>query len=134
MEQRNKFYDALEAIRINVMNKSSWCRQAQISFPHICVLIYLITKFSKQNVKYQYRSIILEFIIFQGSIAHKIFHKCSFLLSGHILCKESIVIAKKFDFEIFTYLYVFRSPEFIYAIFTVIYVCVCAFVSEHDSV
>ena len=30
---------------------------------------------------------------------------------------------KKFDFEIFTYLCVFRSPEFIYAIFTVMHVC-----------
>ena len=47
----------------------------------------------------------------------------SFLLSEHILCKESIVIVKKFDFDIFTYLYVFRSSEFICAIFTVMYVC-----------
>ena len=39
------------------------------------------------------------------------------LLSEHVLCKESIVIAKKFDFEILTYLYVLRSREFIYAIF-----------------
>ena len=38
-----------------------------------------------------------------------------------MLRKKSIVIVKKFDFEIFTYLYVFRSPEFIYAIFTVIW-------------
>ena len=48
-----------------------------------------------------------------------------FLRSEHILCKESIVIVKKFDFEILTYLYVLRSPEFIYAIFGVMYVCVC---------
>ena len=48
-----------------------------------------------------------------------------FLLSEHILCKEGIVIVKKFDFEIFTYLYVLRSPEFIYAILGVMYVCVC---------
>ena len=49
---------------------------------------------------------------------------------------------KKFDFEISTLLYVFRSPESIYAIFTVMYTCmracarVCVFVyaSEHDSV
>ena len=47
------------------------------------------------------------------------------LLSEHILRKESIVIMKKFDFEILMYLYVLRSPEFIYAIFTVMYVCVC---------
>ena len=47
------------------------------------------------------------------------------LLSEHILCKESIVIVKRFDFEILTYLYVFRSPEFIYAIFGVMYVCMC---------
>ena len=61
-----------------------------------------------------------------------------FLLSEHRLCKESIVIAKKFDFEILTYLYVFRSPKFIYAIFSVMYGCVCAcvcvYVSEYDSV
>ena len=48
-----------------------------------------------------------------------------FLLSEHILCKESIVIVKKFDFEILTYLYVLMSPEFIYAIFGVMYVCMC---------
>ena len=54
-----------------------------------------------------------------------------FLLSKHILCKESIVTVKKFDFEILTYLYVLRSPEFIYAIFTVMYVCI--YVSEHNS-
>ena len=48
-----------------------------------------------------------------------------FLLSEHILCKESIVIVKKFDVEILTYLYVLRSPEFIYAVFTVMYVCMC---------
>ena len=35
---------------------------------------------------------------------------------------------KKFDFEIFIYLYVFRSPEFIYAIFAVMYA------NEHDNV
>ena len=49
----------------------------------------------------------------------------TFLLSEHILCKESIVIVKEFDFEILTYLYVLRSPEFIYAIFGVMYVCMC---------
>ena len=47
-----------------------------------------------------------------------------FLLSEHILCEESIVIVKKFDFEILTYLYVLRSPEFMYTIFAVMYVCV----------
>ena len=34
-----------------------------------------------------------------------------FLLSEHTLCKESFVTVKKFDFETFTYLFVFRSPE-----------------------
>ena len=48
-----------------------------------------------------------------------------FLLSEHILCKESIVILKKFDFEILTHLYVLRSLEFICAIFMVMYVRVC---------
>ena len=62
----------------------------------------------------------------------------SFLLSEHILCNESIVIVKKLDFEILIYLYVYMSPEFIYAISSVMYVCmnvcVCVYVSEHDSV
>ena len=53
-----------------------------------------------------------------------------FVLSEHILCKESIVIGKKFDFEILTYLYILRSPEFIYAIFTEMYACICAYVCE----
>ena len=66
------------------------------------------------------------------------------LLSEHLLCKESIVIVKKFHFEILTYLYALRAPEFIYDIFAVMYVCmcvcvcvcvyVCVYVSEHDSV
>ena len=47
-------------------------------------------------------------------------------LSEHILCKENIVIGKKFDFEILTHLYVLRSQEYIYAIFGVTYVCMCA--------
>ena len=46
-----------------------------------------------------------------------------FLLSEHILCKENIAMVKKLDFKIMTYLYVFRSAEFFYAIFTVMYVC-----------
>ena len=39
--------------------------------------------------------------------------------------KKSIVVIKKFYFEILTYLYVLRPPEFIYAIFTVMYLCMC---------
>ena len=54
-----------------------------------------------------------------------LFYFTLFLLSEHVLCKESIVIEKKFDFEILTYLYVFRSPEFLCAIFTVMYTCMC---------
>ena len=60
-----------------------------------------------------------------------------FLLSKQILCKKSIAIMKKFDCEILTYLYVSRYPEFIYAIlrcFMNACVCVCVYVSEHDSV
>ena len=49
-----------------------------------------------------------------------------FLLFEHMLCKKSIVIVKKFDFEIFIYLHVFRPPEFFYANFMVMYVCVYA--------
>ena len=58
-----------------------------------------------------------------------------FLLPVHLLGKESVVIMKKFDFEILTYLYVSRSRNFIYAIFTVMYACMCVrvYVSEHDS-
>ena len=54
------------------------------------------------------------------------------LFSEHILCKESITVVKKFDFEILTYLYVLKSPEFIYAMFMVMYACV--YVSEYDIV
>ena len=50
-----------------------------------------------------------------------------FLLFEHILCEESIIIGKKFDFEILMYLYILRFPEFIYAIFEVMYVCVCMY-------
>ena len=61
-----------------------------------------------------------------------------FLFSKNVLRKESIVIIKKFDFEILTYLLVLRLPEFIYAIFTVMYlsmcVCVRVHVNEYDSV
>ena len=58
------------------------------------------------------------------------------MLSEHKLCEESIVIMKKFVNEIFTYLYVLKSLEFIYAFFTVMYacMCMCVCVSEHDSV
>ena len=45
-----------------------------------------------------------------------------FLLSEHILCKESIVIMKIFDYGILTHFYVLRSSEIIYATF--MYVCV----------
>ena len=58
-----------------------------------------------------------------------------FLLSEHILCKESIAILKKINFQIFTYLYVFRSPEFFmlflqWCRYIFVYICV----SEHDSI
>ena len=55
-------------------------------------------------------------------------------------------MVKKLDLEILTYLYVLRATEFFYAIFAVMYVCVCVggwvdvggwmggYVSEHDSV
>ena len=52
----------------------------------------------------------------------------TFLLSEHMLCKESIVIVKKLDFEVLTYLYVFRSPEFLYTIFKMMYVCLYVYV------
>ena len=38
-----------------------------------------------------------------------------------MLCKKSIVIIKIFDFDYLIYLCVLRSPEFIYAIFTMIW-------------
>ena len=49
----------------------------------------------------------------------------TFLLSKYILRKESVVIMKKFDFDILTYLYVLRSREFNYTIFTMMYACMC---------
>ena len=51
----------------------------------------------------------------------------TFSLSEHIQSKESFVIMKKFDFRILTYLYILRSPKFIYGIFVAMYgwMCVC---------
>ena len=37
-----------------------------------------------------------------------------------------LISRKCFDFEISTYLYFLRSPKFIYAIFEVMYICMCA--------
>ena len=54
------------------------------------------------------------------------------LLSKHILCKENIVIMATLEFEIFKYLHVLRSLEFIYAIFMVMYVCVCETERERE--
>ena len=48
-----------------------------------------------------------------------------FLFPSIYYVRECIVIVKKLDFQILTYLYVFRYPEFIYVIFTVMYACVC---------
>ena len=64
-----------------------------------------------------YFSVMLYYYILQHYVLFILF-----LLSEHILCKESIVIVKKFDFEILMYLYTLRSPEFIYDIFGVMYV------------
>ena len=44
----------------------------------------------------------------------------SFLLFEHM---EYIVVMKKIDCEIWRYLCVLKFPKFIYAIFTVMYVC-----------
>ena len=60
-----------------------------------------------------------------------LFYFTLLLLSEHILCKESIEVVKKFDFEILTHLYVLRFPEFIYAIFAVMYVCMYVCVSVY---
>ena len=53
--------------------------------------------------------------------------KLILLIYLNVLCKESIVITKKFDFEILAHLYSSRSSQFIcdtrYAIFTVMDVC-----------
>ena len=48
-----------------------------------------------------------------------------FTFRTYILYKESIAIEEKFDFEILIYLYVLRSPEFNYGIYTVVYACMC---------
>ena len=56
-----------------------------------------------------------------------------FLFSKHILCKESMVIVKKFDFEILTYLYVLRFPELIYDFLRDVS-SLCMYVREQDSV
>ena len=80
-----------------------------------------------QKIKFSSVSGIRQNMVFiRGRVTHNI---QIFLLSEHILYKESIVIVKKFDFEILTYLYVLRSIEFIYAIFRVMSACmfVCMF-------
>ena len=41
----------------------------------------------------------------------------SFLLSEHILCKESTVVIKKFELETLTHLCALKSHEFVYAFF-----------------
>ena len=40
--------------------------------------------------------------------------------------QENIEVMKKFNYAILIYLYVLSYPEFIYAIFTVMYLYVCA--------
>ena len=52
----------------------------------------------------------------------------------NIECKERIVIKKKLDFEILTYLCVLRSPESNYAVFAVMHARMCVCVSEHNSI
>ena len=56
------------------------------------------------------------------------------LLSEYILCKANIVIVKELDYEILTYFYVFRSPEFMFAVFIVMDGCVyvCVYEIEND--
>ena len=50
----------------------------------------------------------------------------------HKLRKESIIIMKKFDFEILTYLEVLRSPDFIHVTYVIIvmyvFMCACMYV------
>ena len=48
-----------------------------------------------------------------------------FLPSEHILCKESIVTVKKFDFEILTYLYVSGIHLYYFRDDVCMYVCMC---------
>ena len=72
--------------------------------------------------------LIINFITKRNKTKNKNKANSRFLLSEHILCKESIVIMKEIDFEILTDFYALRSPEFIYVIFTVMYVCMCVYV------
>ena len=51
-------------------------------------------------------------------------------LPDDTLCKESIVIEKKFDLEILTYLCDLKCPEIIYTVFMLMHVCVYACVYE----
>ena len=50
------------------------------------------------------------------------------LIFNYIQLKENITIMKKYDFEILTYLKVFRSPEFICIVFVVMYARICVYV------
>ena len=90
---------------VSLWNVASSVTEAMVTGLTICATVNVVELFVKTIIS------ILQTILF--------------LLSEHILCKESIVIVKKFDFEILTYLYVLRSPEFIYTIFAVMYACMC---------
>ena len=71
--------------------------------------------------------LIINFITKRNKTKNKNKANSRFLLSEHILCKESIVIMKEIDFEILTNLYFFRFSDSIYAIFTMTCarLCVC---------
>ena len=85
-------------------------------------------KFQNKLYKINYSKDLNTFLILSQH-----FLKKYFFISEHILCKESIMILKKFNFEILTHLYILRSHEFIYAILvTCIYMCV--YVSEYNRV
>ena len=98
-----------------------------IFFKLIFKKIYFVDQDFWFNISWKYNSLISNYLMCFMINKLYIFKKC-FLLPENILCKESIVIAKKIGFEIFTYLYVLRSPEFICAIFTVMRMCICVYI------
>ena len=80
-------------------------------------------KFNHIRTEYLFKNSFCYFILYLFNHSSKV-EKTTLLFLLSELCKESIVIVKKFDCEILTYLYVLRSPKFIYA-FPGMYVCIC---------
>ena len=88
-------------------------------------------KFNHIRTEYLFKNSFCYFILYLFNHSSKV-EKTTLLFLLSELCKESIVIVKKFDCEILTYLYVLRSPKFIYAFsgYVCMYMCVLFFFNK----